>query len=194
MIDGSTIILTAISVMAAFIILSLVLYPMIQQLRCKIASQKEVAKDTPPAPPDVKCQCADECFTGCDGSMRLRLLSRGKPVKIVPDWQSYPGSNLTDGDYNTFAHSADWLSTTGVSAEIDLGKAYTIMKVKIFNRKDCCQDRFGPHQLFIDGKKVSEGDAKGAWEYEYCISVTGQKVKIQMDGVLNLSEIEVWGY
>jgi hypothetical protein len=101
---------------------------------------------------------------------------------------------LTDGDYSTFTHSADWLSTSKVSAEIDLGKIYTIRKVKIFNRMDCCQDRFGMHSLFIDGKLVGLGDAKGAWEYEYCLNMTGQKVKIQMDGILNLAEVEVWGY
>lgn len=184
MVEISTIALTIIIAVATFLILIMTLDPLMKKIKC-FCNEK----------PNPVCHCMKEC-EGCgDGDApKLCLLSRGKPVTITPPWQSFPGSNLTDGDVSTFAHSADWISTSNVSAEIDLGQTYTIRKIKIFNRMDCCQDRFGCHKLYIDGTQVAEGDAKGAWEYEYCIKAQGQKVKIEMDGILNLGEVEVWGY
>jgi hypothetical protein len=195
MVDVNTIILTTIISIVSFTIIMMVLGPFIQSLKCKASAS--AAASTPPVAREAitgPCTCMNECYSGCGSGPQLMLLSRGKPVTITPPWQSYPGSNLTDGDYTTFAHSADWTSTTAVSAEIDLGQAYQIKKVKIFNRMDCCQDRFGEHSLLIDGNVIGTGDAKGAWEYEWCIDVNGQKVMVQMDGILNLGEIEVWGF
>lgn len=184
-------ILIIIIAIVSIVIIMMFINALIEKSKCQTApTAPRVAREAKPVPKD--CNCVNECYS-C-GSSPISLLSKGKEVTIDPPWQSYPGSNLTDGDYTTFAHSADWIATKDVSAEVDLGKPYTIRKVKIFNRMDCCQDRFGYHQLFIDGKKIGDGNAQGAWEYEYCLEVTGQKVKIAMDGILNLGEIEVWGY
>lgn len=189
MVEMGNVVLASIIALASFFVLVILLSPVvrwIQDQKCQPTVQG------PPEPPP--CMCASECPDACSNVPALKLLSRGKPVTINPPWQSYPGSNLTDGDYGTFAHSADWISTTNVSATVDLGQKYTIRKIKIFNRMDCCQDRFGYHKLFVDEVKVADGDAMGAWEYEYCINIDGQKVKIEMDGILNLGEIEIWGY
>lgn len=195
MINISTVVLTAIIAVVSFIVLSLFIDPLVKKIRCSLKTSPAKAMDAPLKPKEPECECESECYgNDCFSGVPMTLLSRGKPVKVTPAWQSYPGSNLTDGEYETFAQSADWISTKNVSAEVDLGKEYTIRKIKIFNRMDCCQDRFGPHSLYIDGKKIGTGDARGAWEYEYCVALTGTKVKIEMDGILNLSQIEVWGY
>jgi hypothetical protein len=195
MIEGSTIILTIIIAFVTMLVLWMIIRPII--VKYTNTCPGPVVRDEPKkVVPQEDCECVSECYGGCEGggTSKVILLSRGKPVKMDPEWQSYPASNLTDGDYSTFAHSADWISTQNVTAEIDLGSLYTIRKVKIFNRMDCCQDRFQIHKLLIDDKEVGLGNAKGAWEYQYCLNVKGQKVKIMMDGILNLGEIEVWGY
>jgi F5/8 type C domain. len=185
MVETGTIVLAIIIALASLIILSILFGPITDKFKCSCLGKKLSCGG-------VACGCAKDCGS-CDNP-NLVLLSKGKPAMVCPAWPSYPGSNLTDGDYGTFAHSADWISTSNVSAEVDLGQPYVIRKVKIFNRKDCCQSRFGYHKLIIDDQQVAEGDAKGSWEYEYCLNLQGQRVKILMDGILNLSEIEVWGY
>lgn len=67
-------------------------------------------------------------------------VANGKPVVATSnlDIGKYPPSNLTDGNADTFAHTND---NTWEHFTIDLGDVYTIDKVEIYNRKDCCQER-----------------------------------------------------
>lgn len=158
-------------------------------------------------------------------SKSLLLLSKNKPVFVYPEWNAFPGSNLVDGDLNTFTQSAFWIANKNAYAEIDLGKKYRIKKVIIYNRLDCLRElpfklhhqlphitnetsftvnhftpnvidcnRFGVHKLFIDDVEIGSADAKGAKFVIYDnLAVEGRKVKVQMNGVLALSAIEVYG-
>lgn len=127
------------------------------------------------------------------------LISAGKPASIVPQHASYPGSNLVDGRYDTFAHSV-YAPINYV--EIDLLQDFWITQVKIVNREDCCQERFTQHKIFIDGVLVSEADAQGAQVFVHDFqNVRGRVFKLEkpglVDGVevpLNLAQIEILGY
>lgn len=128
----------------------------------------------------------------------IKLLSLNKPVTVDPLWINHPGANLVDGSLNTFTQTADWVSRKEVSVEIDLLQEFSIVQIRIFNRKDCCWERFGIHSLLLDDKVVFVQNADGApiWEYNWSVDEAplAQKVKIQMDGILSLSEVEIWGF
>lgn len=55
--------------------------------------------------------------------------------------ESFPGSNLVDGNMSNFAHT--WGRDINVKDQlmIDLGSEQEIEKIKITNRVDCCQHR-----------------------------------------------------
>ena len=62
----------------------------------------------------------------------------GKPVTITRQYGDFVGSNIVDGNSNTFGHSQ---CDSGNYIDIDLGSDIIISRIEIVNRQDCCQDR-----------------------------------------------------
>ena len=48
----------------------------------------------------------------------------------------YPATNLLDGKYDTFGHTAD--GDTNPWVRVDLGSLKTIYAIRVVNRQDCC--------------------------------------------------------
>ena len=69
--------------------------------------------------------------------------------------------------------------------------------LEIWNRWGCCQDRLGLHEWYVDDIECYSGTAVSAFEIEDTCGLTGTKVKLVLPGynrIINLQEIEVWGY
>ena len=80
-------------------------------------------------------------------------IARSKTVTVLPGLYSasFPGSNLTDGDLTTMAHSSSGINC---SMTVDLLTSYPIQKIQIFNRTTCCFDRIvGARVDILDGNK-----------------------------------------
>ena len=89
--------------------------------------------------------------------------------------------------------------------KVDLGanneQLAAITQVKIYNRRDCCMDRFGIADIQIlndEGTVVSSQPIQGALSvYTFDFNnVAGRSVRIQKtgSGALNIAEVEVMGY
>lgn len=112
---------------------------------------------------------------------------------------TYPASNLVDGDYNTIAHTR--ATNSGIWLRVQLESIGHINLIKIHNRKDCCKDRIIGLSVFI-----KRGDLR---EIEKCTTITEEKdvyeiectgqgriVEISKEGDVddqNIAEIEVFG-
>ena len=121
---------------------------------------------------------------------------------------SLTASKAIDGNENNFSHTNEdanaWL-------EVDLGANYDIETVKIFNRKDCCQDRLQKYQLFVSSNPftsknivttANQANVGVYYQNDSASSPTtvnvgrkGRYVRIQLIGTnfLHISELEVWG-
>ena len=65
---------------------------------------------------------------------------------------SYPGSNLVDGDLTNFAHTS---CTDVPTMTIDLGATLPIFNIRLYNRTDCCQQRaVGMTITILDANKA----------------------------------------
>ena len=107
----------------------------------------------------------------------------------------YGASRCIDGNTNNFCHSKKeraWL-------RLDLGQQQLIASVKIWNRQDCCKERFGAHvvETSNDGTSFTTCGAytlpNGPGPYtESCIA-TARYVRVRMTHVnnLNLAEVQV---
>lgn len=91
---------------------------------------------------------------------------------------SFGPSNLTDGKVTSKSSTGAWqMAWTSDQAkpwfEIDLGQDYSIKKIKVFNRDDCCQDKFiGFKVAILNGSKQaiyteSITDAKGVYDFSF---------------------------
>ena len=65
---------------------------------------------------------------------------------------NFPASNCNDGNVNNFCSSNLPLSSPA-HLTVDLGSTQTIEAVEIYNRKDCCQERFGDHVIELSNDK-----------------------------------------
>ncbi len=67
-------------------------------------------------------------------------LALGKPAAQSSDYSvSYPASNAVDGLLNTFSHTAGW--DTNSTWQVNLGGAYYISEIVLYNRLNCCWAR-----------------------------------------------------
>ena len=67
---------------------------------------------------------------------------------------NFPASNCNDGNVNNFCSSNLPLSSPA-HLTVDLGSPQTIEAVEIYNRPDCCQDRFGDHVIELSNDKAT---------------------------------------
>ncbi len=147
-----------------------------------------------------------------DGSRQLRfewpsklvtgLVSQGKTVTMANNNPSYPPANCVDGNTSNLCQGAtvganDWI-------QIDLGAVKNISKVNIWNRSDCCQDRFTDFKIEVSNTGSFSG------EQSQVVNLTGQNVGFPSEysfapanarylrvtkinnNLLNLAEIQVF--
>ena len=113
---------------------------------------------------------------------------------------SYPAHNAIDGDVNTFNHTS---KGAGVYWQVQLGQNSVISNINIYNRRDCCQNRFTKVQLdILDENQKSvftttiNRSVDGQSEFQVSgINKTGRYVRLtQMeDNYLHMGEVEVIG-
>jgi len=87
--------------------------------------------------------------------------------------------------------------------QVDLGSELqgTISKVLVYNRRDCCMDRFGNSEVQIldaQGTVVASQPIQGSlamYTFDFD-NVSGQAVRVQKigSGALNIAEVKVMGY
>ena len=72
-------------------------------------------------------------------------IALGRPVTASGAlWPGLPASNLTDGQLlgtGTVAHPGDGVATLGFYFQTDLGAEYTLNRIALYNRSDCCPER-----------------------------------------------------
>ena len=84
--------------------------------------------------------------------------------------------------------------------EVDLRATFSISRIKVYNRVDCCKERLDGFSIYIyDNGAVSHtynhsGSAGREVEIVLTSPVAGDKVRIQLnsDAYLNFAELEVW--
>jgi len=106
------------------------------------------------------------------------------------------------------AYSADKVLTGGLSItgrgvgqwwNADFGGAFSVGKVRIQNRKDCCGARLGGTRVLIGDKecgRVPNGPKNGQWITVQCAQpITGTSVRLitTQNTWLQINAIEVYG-
>ena len=103
----------------------------------------------------------------------------------------------TDGEYinGSVTHTSD---SSDAFLQVDLATSSDINQIVIWNRTDCCAER-------LSNFTVSVVDEEGGTTYEQTfanppnpsltldVDVTGAAVRVDVDGVLSLAEIQVFG-
>jgi hypothetical protein len=70
---------------------------------------------------------------------------------------TYNAAKITDGDLSTFSHPDTMAVTTGFRYDINLGRAYVLERLRIYNRNNCCPERLSNYRVSIladDGNGV----------------------------------------
>jgi RHS repeat-associated protein len=122
---------------------------------------------------------------------------------------SFPASNAIDANTSTFTH------TNGNANEwwqIDLGNVHQLNTIKVWNRLDCCQERFSNFYILISNVPFSNYDLQytrqqpGIKAYYVTgnagspttvnVNTTGRYIRIQLAGTnsLSISEFQALGY
>lgn len=141
-------------------------------------------------------------------------LSRGK--RVTQSSTGYGGNperavdGNTDGNYfsNTVSHTnnapQEWW-------QVDLGSAYEVGRIRIWNRTDCCSERLSKFYVLVSDQPFTSGnlqdtlrqpgvwntyyDGQGGRPTEITVNRPGRYVRIQLAGAnwLSLAEVEVLG-
>ena len=72
-------------------------------------------------------------------------------------YPNHPASNCIDGNIATMCHSENG---SGSWLQLDLGWTRSVGMVRIYNRKECCQERLGNHDIWV-------GDTAGTKHYHH---------------------------
>ncbi len=139
-------------------------------------------------------------------------LAFGKPARQSSEYQPGKGygagkavDGVTKGDLMSVAatsgHQSDWW-------EVDLGAAYDIDRVVIWNRTDCCWDRLQNFTLLVSESPITntnEVSGNGGkfgplspWKpsmtnYAVAVNRRGRYVRIAGGGGIALAEVQVFG-
>jgi len=134
----------------------------------------------------------------------LSNVAVGKPTSHASTYQNnevkFGAANAADGERLTYTHTKcgnrDWW-------QIDLEQEYSIEKLVLGNRLNCCGGRlrqfyiyfYDSEEVEIEQDRIYYGGTVGA-EGTFHVSVAAQYVKIQLDrkDCLQLGEVEVWAY
>ena len=148
------------------------------------------------------------CSAGACSSTPV-LLSRGKAATQSSTYYdgtaSYVAGRGDDGSYSNFQHTVNELNPWW---RVDLGAVYTLVRVDIWNRNgyrscpahpDCARDS----QLDI---QVSDNDVTwtnigyladiARYPSSVTVSATGRYIRVRsrQTNILDMAEVEVWGY
>ena len=113
---------------------------------------------------------------------------------------SYPAKNLIDNNNYNFAHTAEPDNTDGIWIRTKLAQLYTVTQIKIYNRKDCCQDRIVGLSIYIRRNNTivtacgTIENVKSVYTIE-CLG-TGNIIELSKEGNVgtqNIAEIEAFG-
>eukprot|EP00058_Branchiostoma_floridae_P019989 XP_002605479.1 hypothetical protein BRAFLDRAFT_92896 [Branchiostoma floridae] len=96
----------------------------------------------------------DECWKGKYFICQIGInIAEGKEAfqssSILGMVASHAVDGNTDGDYNENSCTHTTQGTRDPAWWVDLGQSYTIGRVVIFNRQDCCQERINPFNIHI---------------------------------------------
>ncbi|MCG8330072.1 MAG: discoidin domain-containing protein [Chitinophagales bacterium] len=123
--------------------------------------------------------------------------------------QSY---KAVDGNTNGYWSNGSITHTRGGSGEnnpwwkVDLGKAYAISQIKIYNRLDCCSNRINNMKVYVKGEgNNAQWTLYYPYAYQYRANnnpivlngnAQARYVKVQLvnpNGILSLAEVQVYG-
>ncbi|XP_066270910.1 uncharacterized protein [Branchiostoma lanceolatum] len=111
----------------------------------------------------------------------------------------------TAGDYyeNTCTHTGQWVNEP--RWRVDLGQSYTIGRVVIFNRQDCCAERLNPFNIYIGDSSRVTSNPKCGGDHRIdlnqpsitisCQGMTGRYVGVRLPGsarTMTLCEVQVF--
>lgn len=138
-------------------------------------------------------------------------LAFGKPARQSSNYQpSYGANKAVDGEtkgdiMNIAATSGDQFAWW----EVDLGADYTIDRVVVWNRTDCCWERLQNFTLLVSSSPITNNDVPGnegkygplkPWtasmkSYSVPVNRKGRYVRIKADGNngLAVAEVQVFG-
>ncbi|XP_019637236.1 PREDICTED: uncharacterized protein LOC109479688 [Branchiostoma belcheri] len=155
---------------------------------------------------------ADHC--DCPGCVDYRTadnIAEGKPAfQTSVVWGKVAGLAVdgnTNGDYyqNSCQHNFNDPGETNPMWWVDLGQSFTIDRVVIFNRQDCCPERINPFNVHIgDSDQVSENPKCGGDHHiaenqpsisVSCQGMSGRYVGVRLPGyyrTLTLCEVQVF--
>lgn len=128
----------------------------------------------------------------------------GKSVSHSSTFQGkqakFGAANAVDGDRQTYTHTScgdkDWW-------EVDLEQEYSIEKIVLGNRLNCCGGRLRQFYIKFYDSAHAEIEQDRFWysgtvgaEATFDVSVAAQYVKVQLDrkDCLQLGEVEVWAF
>jgi len=119
-----------------------------------------------------------------------------------PDDCTGAASKAVDGNTSGDASACSFSTTNNQPQDwwqVDLGAAYLIQAIDIWNRTDCCGDRLSNFDLLVstDGSNWTTFYYPGAASTttSFVINGVGLYVKVQLRGqnYLTLAEVQVWG-
>ncbi|KAI8490321.1 hypothetical protein Bbelb_320590 [Branchiostoma belcheri] len=117
------------------------------------------------------------------------------------------GNIASNHHHGSCTHTKHWPGEENASWWVDLGQPYTIGRVRIFNRMDCCQERLNPFNIHIgDSAQVSENprcgghgdhviDEKRPSILVSCQGMKGRYVGVRLPGyrrIVSLCEVQVF--
>jgi hypothetical protein len=147
----------------------------------------------------VTVQCGNGRQDGSSVKDRLNIIPVQSGTMSSHYNPAYPPSNCFDGNPSTFCHSQDDFANQFI--RLDLGHSQPIESVKIWNRQDCCQNRFGAHVIETSNDDASWTtcftgtlSTSTAPQTEACNVASARYVRVRMDGhadFLNLGDIQV---
>jgi hypothetical protein len=79
--------------------------------------------------------------------------------------------------------------------KVNLGAKYSIQKVVVWNRVDCCQSRLNNFNVFVGSRKCGSVGRAHRKNTVQCGSKSGRSVKVQLRGTnyLQIAEVQVYG-
>jgi hypothetical protein len=129
----------------------------------------------------------------------------GKAATQSSDYSSkYPATNAVDGNTGNFANTTDEAQPWW---QVDAGASYSIDRIAVYNRADCCQDRLADYYVFVSDVPFTSTSLSdtlvqpGVWSSHQTVQAarpatidvgrTGRYVRIQLAGTNQLALAEV---
>eukprot|EP00756_Hemistasia_phaeocysticola_P033730 Hpha_TRINITY_DN16480_c3_g3::TRINITY_DN16480_c3_g3_i1::g.163729::m.163729 len=98
-------------------------------------------------------------------------------LKPRPLTESFAGWNCVNGNTSALNMCHTPRAVRSPYLRVDLGTAAVVGFVRILNRRDCCQDRLGAHEVWA-GINKSGPDAEGNW---LCANVTAAPAAVRVE-------------